>query len=259
MVTSIRDWQLPTRFNIPTEFVAAIRTCKPTINGKYAAQLLWQRGIREIDRLPGYLDCQKYQPTSPFAFGMEMTAAMERLKKAYIYRENVAIWGDFDADGVTATSVLWDGLGQFFNPDEQLRYYIPDRMKESHGLNIAGIKKLAAQGVNLIITCDTGSTNIKEVEYATKLGIDVIVTDHHTLPPQRPPVTAIINPRYFESGHPLFPLAGVAVAYKLVEAPATCRVSIRFSRDRFNCRFGTIAWRLSLSRSKRDRTANIAK
>jgi single-stranded-DNA-specific exonuclease len=218
MVTSIRDWQLPTRFNIPTEFVAAIRTCKPTINGKYAAQLLWQRGIREIDRLPGYLDCQKYQPTSPFAFGMEMTAAMERLKKAYIYRENVAIWGDFDADGVTATSVLWDGLGQFFNPDEQLRYYIPDRMKESHGLNIAGIKKLAAQGVNLIITCDTGSTNIKEVEYATKLGIDVIVTDHHTLPPQRPPVTAIINPRYFESGHPLFHLAGVAVAYKLVEA-----------------------------------------
>jgi single-stranded-DNA-specific exonuclease len=212
------DWQLPPQIEIPPEFVAAVRACKPTVNGKYASQLLWQRGMREIDRLPGYLDCDKYQPSSPFAFGIEMTAAVERLKKAYIYAEKVAIWGDFDADGVTATSVLWDGLGQFFTRGEQLSYYIPDRMKESHGLNIAGIKRLAAQGINLIITCDTGSTNTKEVEYATKLGVDVIVTDHHTLPPQRPPVAAIINPRYFESQHPLFHLSGVAVAYKLVEA-----------------------------------------
>ncbi|AFY91498.1 single-stranded-DNA-specific exonuclease RecJ [Chamaesiphon minutus] len=218
MANSILDWQLPPQIEIPPEFIAAIRKCKPTVNGKYAAKLLWQRGLREIDRLPGYLDCDKYQPSSPFAFGMEMTAAVERLKKAYIYAEKVAIWGDFDADGVTATSVLWDGLGQFFARGERLSYYIPDRMKESHGLNVAGIKKLAAQGITLIITCDTGSTNIKEVEYATKLGVDVIVTDHHTLPAKRPPVTAIINPRYFESEHPLFHLSGVAVAYKLVEA-----------------------------------------
>ncbi len=211
------DWQLPPQLDIPPEFVAVVRSCKPTVNGKYAAQLLWQRGIREIDRIPGYLDCDKYQPTSPFAFGIEMTAAVERLKKAYIYAEKVAIWGDFDADGVTATSVLWDGLGQFFGQG-QLSYYIPDRMKESHGLNIAGIKRLAAQGVNLIVTCDTGSTNIKEVEYATKLGVDIIITDHHTLPTKRPPVAAIINPRYFEDSHPLFHLAGVAVAYKLMEA-----------------------------------------
>jgi single-stranded-DNA-specific exonuclease len=214
----IQDWQLPPQLEIPPEFVAAIRKCKPTINGKYAARLLWQRGIRQIDRIPGYLDCEKYQPSSPFAFGIEMTAAVERLKKAYIYAEKVAIWGDFDADGVTATSVLWDGLGQFFTRGDRLSYYIPDRLKESHGLNNAGIKRLAAQGIDLIITCDTGSTNIKEVEYATKLGVDVIITDHHTLPPQRPPVAAIINPRYFESSHPLFNLAGVAVAYKLVEA-----------------------------------------
>ncbi|WP_310485224.1 single-stranded-DNA-specific exonuclease RecJ [Chamaesiphon sp. VAR_48_metabat_403] len=212
------DWQLPPQLEIPPEFVAAVRACKPTVNGKYAAQLLWQRGIRDLDRIPGYLDYSKYQPTSPFAFGTEMTAAVERLKKAYIYAEKVAIWGDFDADGVTATSVLWDGLGQFFKQGEGLSYYIPDRMKESHGLNNAGIKKLAAQGVDLIVTCDTGSTNIKEIEYATKLGVDIIVTDHHTLPPQRPPVVAIINPRYFEESHPLFHLAGVAVAYKLMEA-----------------------------------------
>ncbi len=219
------DWQLPPQLEIPPEFIAAVRACKQTIDGRYAAKLLWQRGVRDVDLLPGYLDCAKYQPSSPFAFGMEMTAAVERLKKAYIYGEKVTIWGDFDADGVTATSVLWDGLGQFFTQidlaeptlRERLNYYIPDRMKESHGLNLAGIKKLAAQGTNLIVTCDTGSTNLKEVEYATKLGVDVIVTDHHTLPKHRPPVTAIINPRYFEPTHPLFHLSGVAVAYKLVE------------------------------------------
>jgi single-stranded-DNA-specific exonuclease len=212
------DWQLPPQLEIPPEFVAMIRACKPTINGKYAAQLLWHRGMREIDLIPGYLDCDKYQPTSPFAFGVEMTAAVARLKAARIGGEKVAIWGDFDADGVTATSVLWDGLGQFFTPIEQLSYYIPDRLKESHGLNLAGVKRLAAQGVNLIVTCDTGSTNIQEIEYAAELGVDLIITDHHTLPIERPPVAAIINPRYFESSHPLFHLAGVAVAYKLVEA-----------------------------------------
>lgn len=218
MVNTSFDWHLPPQLEIPAEFVAAVKACKPTVNGKYAAQLLWQRGLREIDHLPGYLDCDSYQPTSPFAFGAEMTAAMERLKKAYIYHEKVAIWGDFDADGVTATSVLWDGLGQFFPQGEQLSYYIPDRMKESHGLNLAGVKRLAKQGVDLIVTCDTGSTNIREIEYAAKVGVDIIVTDHHTLPVQRPPVSAIINPRYFAESHPLFHLAGVAVAYKLVEA-----------------------------------------
>jgi single-stranded-DNA-specific exonuclease len=212
------DWRLPPELEIPPEFVTAVRACKPTVNGKYAARLLWQRGMRAIDLLPGYLNSDKYQPSSPFEFGLEMTAAVERLKRAQILGEKVTIWGDFDADGVTATSVLWDGLGQFFTPVERLDYYIPNRLKESHGLNLAGIKKLAAQGTDLIVTCDTGSTNIQEVEYAAKLGVDVIVTDHHTLPSQRPPVTAIINPRYFESTHPLFHLSGVAVAYKLVEA-----------------------------------------
>ncbi len=212
------NWQIPPQLDIPTEFVTAVRACKPTINGKYAARLLWQRGMRDISQLAGYLDSESYQPSSPFAFGAEMTAAMERLKRAHIFGEKVTIWGDFDADGVTATSVLWDGLGQFFQQVDRLDYYIPNRMKESHGLNKSGIKKLAAKGTKLIVTCDTGSTNIQEVEYAAKLGIDVIITDHHTLPRERPPVTAIINPRYFDSNHPLFHLSGVAVAYKLVEA-----------------------------------------
>jgi single-stranded-DNA-specific exonuclease len=212
------DWQLPPYLDIPAEFIAAVRQCKPTINGKYAAQLLWQRGIRDIQGLSGYLNCDLYQPSSPFEFGEEMRLAVERLERAYLHGEKVTIWGDFDADGVTATSVLWDGLGQFFSPGLQLDYYIPDRLKESHGVNIPGITKLSQQGTSLIVTCDTGSTNLREIKYANSLGIDIIVTDHHTLPPDRPSVVAIINPRYLDVEHPLYHLSGVAVAYKLVEA-----------------------------------------
>ncbi len=97
-------------------------------------------------------------------------------------------------------------------------YYIPNRLTESHGLSRQGIDILNAKNCRLIVTCDTGSTNLNEIEYARSLGMDVIVTDHHTLPVDRPPVVAIINPRYLERDHPLATLSGVAVAFKLVEA-----------------------------------------
>jgi single-stranded-DNA-specific exonuclease len=143
---------------------------------------------------------------------------MARLLQARNRGEKIAIWGDFDADGVTATSVLWEGLGQFFAQESQLTYYVPNRLTESHGLNHAGIDRLRAWGTTLIVTCDTGSTNLAEIAYAKSLGIEIIVTDHHTLPGDRPNVLAIINPRYFAETHPLYHLSGVAVAYKLIEA-----------------------------------------
>jgi single-stranded-DNA-specific exonuclease len=147
-----------------------------------------------------------------------MNFAVKRLREARLKGEKVTIWGDFDADGVTATSVLWEGLGQFFPREIRLDYYIPDRLTESHGLNRKGIEALATAGTRLIVTCDTGSTNLTEIEYARELCIDIIVTDHHTLPDDRPDVIALINPRYFIETHPLYHLSGVAVAYKLVEA-----------------------------------------
>ncbi|MGD1914291.1 MAG: DHH family phosphoesterase, partial [Rivularia sp. (in: cyanobacteria)] len=189
-----------------------------TSKGNFAAQLLWQRGIRDKQQLENHLNPQSYQPASPFEFGREMQLAVERLKQALNTNEKVEIWGDFDADGITSTAVLWDGLGQFFTKNTQLNYYIPNRLTESHGLNIPGIDKLKQQGFQTIVTCDTGSTNIDEIIYANNLGIDIIVTDHHTLLPERPPVTAIVNPRNLPKSHQLFHLSGVAVAYKLVEA-----------------------------------------
>ncbi|MBN3905488.1 MAG: DHH family phosphoesterase [Nostoc sp. NMS1] len=213
-----QQWTITATEQPPEWFIQAVKQHTPLSSGIYAAQLLWQRGIKDNQQLTAFINHKAYQPASPFEFGQEMHLAIARLQQAYNAKEKIAIWGDFDADGITATSVLWDGLGQFFKQNTQLIYYIPNRLKESHGLNNQGIDNLVKQGCKLIVTCDTGSTNIEEIIYAKQLGIDVIVTDHHTLPTERPPVAAIINPRYFSREHQLFNLSGVAVAYKLVEA-----------------------------------------
>jgi single-stranded-DNA-specific exonuclease len=218
MSQSNLEWQIQPLVAVPDEFLQAVRKLHPEIKGDYAAQILWQRGIRDARQLAGYLQPESYQSASPFDFGAEMHQAVARLDLAYQKGEKVGIWGDFDADGITSTSVLWEGLGEFFEQNQRLFYYIPNRLKESHGLNIPGIDRLAQQGIELIVTCDTGSTNLAEINYAQELGIDVIVTDHHTLPPERPNVAAIANPRYLPQNHPLYHLSGVAVAYKLVEA-----------------------------------------
>jgi single-stranded-DNA-specific exonuclease len=147
-----------------------------------------------------------------------MARAVARLKQAIEHQETVTIWGDFDADGVTATAVLWEGLGHIFDQGKTLRYYIPNRLRESHGLSKAGLDQVREWGTGLIVTCDTGSTNLEEVAYAQTLGMEVIITDHHTLPEVEPAAVALINPRYFPADHPLATLSGVAVAYKLLEA-----------------------------------------
>jgi single-stranded-DNA-specific exonuclease len=213
-----QQWNLVSSEQPKEWFAQAVKQYTPASKGKYAAQLLWQRGIREESQLAAFVNPRAYQPASPFEFGEEMLWAVKRLQKARDAVEKVCIWGDFDADGITSTAVLWDGLGQFFTKNTQLIYYIPNRLRESHGLNLQGIENLAKQACDLIVTCDTGSTNIDEIAYAKQLGIDIIITDHHTLPAERPEVTAIINPRYLPKEHPLFHLSGVAVAYKLVEA-----------------------------------------
>ncbi|MBD2258411.1 single-stranded-DNA-specific exonuclease RecJ [Pseudanabaena sp. FACHB-2040] len=222
------QWQLPSDSSQPpADWINIIRQACPAAASlplHYAAQLLWQRQVQQPAQLKGFLRPDAYCPTSPFAFGEEMTWAVERLKQTVhpttppASLEKVAIWGDFDADGVTATAVLWEGLKPLLPPDSRLRYYIPNRFTESHGLSTAGLEQLAEWGCQLLITCDTGSTSLVEIDYAHQLGMEVIITDHHTLPAQRPPVVALINPRTLPLGHPLQTLSGVAVAYKLIEA-----------------------------------------
>ncbi len=180
----------------------------------FAGKLLWQRGWRTAEQVRAFLDPSSYKPSSPYDFGQEMTWAIARLLQAYTKQERVVIWGDFDADGITSTAVLWEGMKPFFL---HLRRFIPDRLQDNHGLCQRGIDLIKAD-CDLIVTCDTGSTSLAEIDYLNSLGIDVIVTDHHTLPTHRPPVVAIINPRYLPQDHPLFHLSGVGVAYKLMEA-----------------------------------------
>ena len=210
-------WQRQPTPAIPEELIDLIRSKVPESQGIHAATLLVQRGI-SLEAALAFINPDQYQPRGGDAFGQEMKRAIKRLQQAIEQREKVTIWGDFDADGVTATSVLWEGLGQFLQQGETLEYYIPDRFRESHGLNSGGLNKLAALGTQLIVTCDTGSNNLAEINLAKDLGIDIIITDHHTLPEDRPEVISIINPRYFAETHPLYHLSGVAVAYKLMES-----------------------------------------
>jgi single-stranded-DNA-specific exonuclease len=212
------SWQLKLQKPSQDWLIELLKNRLPQCNGRFAAQILGQRGIQDADSALAFLDSRHYQPTPPSAFGVEMEQAVERLVQARDRQETVFIWGDFDADGITATAVLWEGLGQFFPQDQTLHFFIPNRLKESHGLSMSGIDSIAAQGAQLIVTCDTGSSDHVEIDYAQSLGIDIIITDHHTLPKECPSVAAFLNSRTFAKGHPLAHLSGVAVAYKLAEA-----------------------------------------
>ena len=219
------DWHLRPAAQLPPWLIETLQLYNPLQRepsqhqpswGIYAAQLLWQRGLCDRTSLLAFLDPDQYQPASPFEFE-EMEQAVQRLQQASAAAEQVTIWGDFDADGITATAVLKEGLSAWIAP-ENLQLYIPDRFTESHGLSMQGIEQLAQANVRLIVTCDTGSTHKAEIERAKALGMDFIITDHHTLATERPPAVALINPRSFSAEHPLADLSGVAVAYKLLEA-----------------------------------------
>ncbi|MBW4515011.1 MAG: DHH family phosphoesterase [Timaviella obliquedivisa GSE-PSE-MK23-08B] len=217
MVDSL-EWWVPSVAEIPDWFLAIVCQQKAVGQGtgrwgEYAAQLLWQRGIRDPSQLAGFLNPKDYQPSSSFALGEEMQRTVNRLAIARQQGERVVIWGDCDVDGITATAVLWEGLGQFF-PADFLTYFIPNRFTEDQGLSIAGIDALV--DCTLIVTGGTGSTNALEIEYARGLGIDIIVIDPHTV--DRPPAIALINSHGLPTHHPFAQLSGVALAYKVVEA-----------------------------------------
>jgi single-stranded-DNA-specific exonuclease len=211
-------WDMPTIDRCPEPWVEAVAQALPGLGpARWLAQVLWQRQLCSAKDLAGWLNPVAYQPAPASAFGLDMAIAVDRLKQAIAQGETVAIWGDFDADGVTATAVLWDGLGQLIPKGDRLTYYIPNRLSESHGLSQRGIDQLAAAGATLVVTCDTGSTNGAEIAYARSRGMAVIVTDHHTLPAGDIGAIALINPRRLPPDHPLGSLSGVAVAYKLLE------------------------------------------
>jgi single-stranded-DNA-specific exonuclease len=177
------------------------------------AQVLVQRGLRSVAAARAFLNPDCYTPCSPFELpGME--PAVIRLEQAISKQGHICVWGDFDVDGQTATTLLVSVLREL---GANVTYYIPRRAYESHGINIAGLEQLIAQGVNLLLTCDTGISSHAALDYAQEHGLDVIVTDHHSLPDKLPDAYTIINPQTLPENHPLYSLPGVGVAYKLAE------------------------------------------
>ncbi len=145
----------------------------------------------------------------------DMDKAVERIKKAVEECEKICVYGDYDADGVTATSLLYSYLESI---GADVTYYIPSRAEEGYGMNLDAITQLANTGVKLIVTVDNGISAADEVEFAKSLGVDTVVTDHHTVPEVIPDAVAVVDPHREDCQSPFKELSGVGVALKLVMA-----------------------------------------
>ena len=147
----------------------------------------------------------------------DMDRAVIRVTRALKRGETIAVYGDYDVDGITATCLLTDCLTRLGG---RVRSYIPDRLEEGYGLNQEAVLHLARQGVTLIITVDCGITAAREVEFARELGIDVVITDHHECKQAIPEAAAVVDPHRPDCPYPFKGLAGVGVALKLAMAAA---------------------------------------
>ncbi len=178
------------------------------------ARALLARGITTPAAARAFLDPSAAPPADPFDLP-GMAEAVEHILRAIHEQKPIVVWGDFDVDGQTSTTVLVSALREL---GAQVSFHIPNREKESHGVNLAGLKDLIDQGAGLVVTCDTGITAHAEVDYARSRGVDMVITDHHLLPPTLPGAVAVVNTHRLPPAHPMDSLPGVGVAYELAEA-----------------------------------------
>ena len=181
---------------------------------QFQANLLYNRGITCSAEVKPFLNADSSLLNDPMLLP-DMARAVTRLRKALQGGESIGVFGDFDADGVTGTALLVLALRDLA---ARVVPYLPHRNEEGHGLNDEAIRWLRDQGVSLLITVDCGATSVNEVEMAASLGIDTIITDHHTMLPTLPDACALINPRHPDSKYPYDGLTGVGMSYKLIEA-----------------------------------------
>jgi single-stranded-DNA-specific exonuclease len=194
----------------PADFIAAMRGYPPLV-----AELLYQRGLRDQRSAEAFLAVDyKRDIHDPFLL-KGMDAAARRVAAAIAEGDPIAVYGDFDTDGVTAVTLLMQAVAAMGG---DIRPYIPHRMREGYGLNTEAVDQLAAEGVRVLITVDCGISNVREVAHAQARGLDVIVTDHHTPPAVLPDAHALVNPKQLGCEYPFKQLVGVGIAYKLVQA-----------------------------------------
>jgi single-stranded-DNA-specific exonuclease len=180
------------------------------------ANVLLNRDISESE-FEGFLAKSKRSIRNPMSM-LDMDKASERIASAIEKKEKIAVYGDYDVDGITSTALLYEFLE---SAGADVIYYIPDRKDEGYGINIMAVNKLIKSGIKLLITVDCGITAIGEVEFAKLQGMDVIITDHHTCKERIPSAAvAVVNPKQENDEYGFSSLAGVGVAFKLVLALA---------------------------------------
>ena len=145
----------------------------------------------------------------------DIEPALDRLQRAITDNELIAVYGDFDVDGVTASAILLESLRDL---GARVVSYLPDRFAEGYGVHSSAIDQLARDGVALIITADCGTSNVVEIDHARTLGVDVVIIDHHTVPPELPAAIAIVNPKRNESRYPEDELATGGLAFRVMSA-----------------------------------------
>ncbi len=176
------------------------------------ALLIYNRGQNTPEKAKAFISANSGTYYDPFCMP-DMEKAVDRILRAVENKEKTVIYGDYDVDGVTSVSILHMYLTELGLSPE---YYIPSRRTEGYGVNNEAIKQFAERNITLMITVDTGVTALDEVKFASSLGIDCVITDHHECLAELPEALAIVNPRRTDSRYPFCELAGVGVVYKLL-------------------------------------------
>ncbi|WP_338442167.1 single-stranded-DNA-specific exonuclease RecJ [Synechococcus elongatus IITB4] len=176
------------------------------------AQVLINRGLGAIAEARNYLQPEQQELPDPREEFEDLVESVLLLEEAIREGDRIAICGDYDADGMTSTALL---LRTFRHLNAKAEYAIPSRMQEGYGINERIVEEFAAAGVRVVLTVDNGIAAQKPIARARELGLTVIVTDHHDLPPELPPANAILNPKLLPEDSPYYGLAGVGVAYVL--------------------------------------------
>ncbi len=193
------------------------RVMEDTVTSRLLAAVLASRGWTDPEALRSFLYPQISNLHSPLLL-KDMQKAVDRICREIDRGGRIIVYGDYDVDGVTSTSILYDFLRGL---NARVEYYIPDRFEEGYGLNINTAEALCDCNPSLIITVDNGISAVEEIKYINSRGIDVIVTDHHECKDILPPAYAVINPKRPDCTYPFKFLAGVGVVFKLVQALST--------------------------------------
>lgn len=180
------------------------------------AKLLVERGITTFDEARAFFRPELAGLHDPFLI-KDMDRAVDRMNRAMRHKEPILIYGDYDVDGTTAVALVYNFLKSCGAPSP-LYYYIPDRYKEGYGLSREGIDYAHQRGITLIITLDCGIKAIDRVEYARELGIDVIITDHHTTDDRLPDAVAVLDSKRDDDNYPYKELSGCGVGFKFMQA-----------------------------------------